>query len=258
MSAVSPETFAESRARLVENPYAGRGIIQGLSASAMKAIQVYWLMGRSDSSRARVLAVRPDEALGSGAQKVQTEPHGLPEGTDTSLIIYNALRSHGGRHVVTNGDQTDTIIEALQRGGSFKQAIATRVYEPDAPNYTPRISGMIDLSSTSAPVSTLSVIKKAGQTPFADYKSFTDVLTPERAGIGQTIHTYMGDGNPLPSFNTAPYELPLGDNIRDIAQEYWEALNEANRVALVTRSIDLRSGAQEFFVINAADEEKAA
>ncbi|MFZ3010072.1 MAG: IMP cyclohydrolase [Candidatus Microsaccharimonas sp.] len=258
MSAISPETFAENRARLVENPYAGRGIIQGLSASAMKAIQVYWLMGRSDSSRARVLAVRPDEALGADTEKVQTEPHGLPEGTDTSLIIYNAMRSHGRRHVVTNGDQTDTIIETLQRGGSFKQALATRIYEPDAPNYTPRISGMVDLSSTSAPVGTLSVIKKAGETPFADYRSFAEVLTPDRAGIGQTIHTYMGDGSPLPSFSTPPYELPLGDDIRDIAQEYWEALNEANRVALVTKSIDLRTGDYDYFIINAADEKKAA
>ncbi|MFY9228577.1 MAG: IMP cyclohydrolase [Candidatus Microsaccharimonas sp.] len=160
MSAVSPETFAENRARLIENPYAGRGIIQGLSASAMKAIQVYWLMGRSDSSRARVLAVRPDEALGADALKVQTEPHGLPEGTDTSLIIYNALRSFDGQHIVTNGDQTDTVIDALQNGGSFVSAIGTRLYEPDAPNYTPRISGIVDLTTPEAPDTTLAIISK--------------------------------------------------------------------------------------------------
>ena len=247
MPRVSPEVLHANLNRLGENPYPGRGIIQGLGAAADRAMQVYWLMGRSPSSRARTLLLEPDTASPEERLQVSTQPFNLPEGTDTSLIIYNALRSVDGSHIVTNGDQTDTIVDAIRSGDTFDEALYTRTYEPDAPNYTPRISGIIDLEQ-EVPLATLSVIRKNALQHHAFHGY---ILSPESAGTGLTVHTYMGDGDPLPSFRGSPYPLQLGETVEETAELYWDTLNPDNRVALVAKSIDLRSGEEEYKIINA-------
>lgn len=226
--------------RLRENRYPGRGIILGLDAKEAHYLQVYWIMGRSENSRNRVF-VREQES-------VRTAPLDATKVADASLIIYTALRTVGAAHIVTNGDQTDTITEHLRDGSSFEAALRTRRHEPDPPNFTPRISGLIDLSGAPPRL----VLSKITASPFGDPDSAHCFYEyPEfAAGFGVCVHTYAADGNPLPPFSQDPYLVPLPGTLPDIASLYWSALDGDNRVALAAKSISRRSGETELCILN--------
>ncbi|SDE08507.1 IMP cyclohydrolase-like protein [Paenibacillus sp. UNCCL117] len=228
-------------AGLQENVYPGRGIIIGLTPDGTRLIQVYWIMGRSENSRNRVFIEEPNGFL-------RTEAKDPAKLTDPSLIIYYPVKHAGGAHIVTNGDQTDTIHEALQAGGSFESALATRTYEPDAPNFTPRISGIVDLNDKQFAYK-LSILKSAGNT---EDQTLRHTYAYEKAlpGFGHCIHTYAGDGNPLPSFQGEPALVPLANDAEEIANLYWSALNEENKISLLVKTIRIEDGASELLVRN--------
>ncbi|WP_127588444.1 IMP cyclohydrolase [Paenibacillus koleovorans] len=228
--------------RLEGNRYPGRGIIIGLTPDATRLVQVYWIMGRSENSRNRVFIAEENGFL-------RTEAKDPAKLSDPSLIIYYPLRHTAtGAHIVTNGDQTDTIYEALNGGGTFEQALATRTYEPDAPNYTPRISGIVDLKDPQFAYK-LSILKTNQGDPAQTVRNF---YTYEKAiaGYGHLIHTYSADGDPLPSFTGEPTLVTLQDDIGATAKFYWEKLDEANRISLLVKSIRLSDGHTELTVIN--------
>lgn len=225
---------------LRSNPYPGRGIVIGQTPDGANMVQVYWIMGRSENSRNRVFE-RDGDA-------VRTAPFDESKVEDPSLIIYNCTRVHGRAHIVTNGDQTDTIYDALVSGEPMEDALHTRTYEPDAPNYTPRISGLIDLE---APVHayTLSILKTIDNNPSQPVRAFFHY---EHAipGIGHFVATYDGDGDPLPSFSGEPRPVPLVDDIEETCNIYWEALNADNKVSLLVKFIDVGSGASDTRLVN--------
>jgi IMP cyclohydrolase len=234
--------------RLSENPYPGRGIVLGLNSRGDEAQQVYWVMGRSENSRNRVLVREGDV--------VSTAPYDASKVIDPSLIIYNAMRIAGNTHVVSNGDQTDTIVESLENGQHLWEALQTRTYEPDAPNYTPRISGLIKKSPASRyPHYDLSIIRRSEVTgePQRIYSGGSYDIQNEK-GAGHCIHTYKGDGEPLPSFTEPPYKVPLGETTDETAETYWKNLNKDNRVALVVKGIRLATGEVNYRIINAHEE----
>ena len=237
---IAAETNAGS---LASNPYPGRGIIIGLTPDGTRYMQVYWIMGRSENSRNRVFI---EEENGF----VRTEARDPAKLTDPSLIIYYPVRHLGDTHIVTNGDQTDTIYEALQNGGSFESALATRTWEPDPPNYTPRISGLVDLSDKNTAYK-LSILKTnlndASQT-MRHYYHYEQGI----AGLGHCITTYSGDGNPLPSFQGEPVLMPLFDDVDQTASFYWERLNAENKISLLVKTIDRTSGKAVLKVLNKA------
>lgn len=226
---------------LQENIYPGRGIIIGLTPDGTKLVQVYWIMGRSENSRNRVFIEENNGFL-------RTEAKDPAKLTDPSLIIYYPVKHVNGAHIVTNGDQTDTIHEALQQGGTFESALATRTYEPDAPNFTPRISGIVDLRDEQFAYK-LSILKSSGNT---EDQTLRHTYTYEKAlpGFGHCIHTYAGDGNPLPSFQGEPALVPLANDPEQIAGTYWNALNDENKISLLVKSIRLEDGATELLVVN--------
>nr|WP_041618001.1 IMP cyclohydrolase [Paenibacillus mucilaginosus] len=226
---------------LKENVYPGRGIVIGQTPDGSKLVQVYWIMGRSENSRNRVF-IQEDNGF------LRTEAKDPAKLTDPSLIIYYPVKHLGGAHIVTNGDQTDTIHEALQQGGTFESALASRTYEPDAPNFTPRISGLVDLADEQFAYK-LSILKSSGNT---EDQTLRYTFTYEKAlpGYGHCIHTYAGDGNPLPSFQGEPQLVPLANDAQTIAETYWNALNEENRISLLVKTISLETAEAELLVIN--------
>lgn len=226
---------------LERNPYPGRGIVIGLNETGTHLVQVYWIMGRSENSRNRVFVVE-DNGF------VRTEAKDPAKLTDPSLIIYYPVKQVKRAHIVTNGDQTDTIADALASGGSFEGALATRTYEPDAPNFTPRISGIVDLDDPQYAYK-LSILKTSG---FGEDQTLRHYYTYERAvpGFGHCIHTYEGDGNPLPSFQGEPRLMPLVGEPAAIAETYWKRLNADNKISLLVKTIRLADGASEVLVIN--------
>lgn len=223
--------------RLSLNPYPGRGIVMGINSTGKLGVQVYWIMGRSENSRNRILAREGDV--------VKTVPFDESKVKDPSLIIYNAMKVVHGKHIVSNGNQTDTIVETIQKWGSFEGALKTRSFEPDAPNFTPRISGILDAFFIKFTLSRIAVDSNASSAPRHDFFNLD-----RSTGIGHCIHTYKGDGDPLPSFYENPYPVPLSGNIDDIARTYWEALNKQNRVALVAKTIRFSTGETDFRIIN--------
>jgi IMP cyclohydrolase len=230
---------ANLKSRLAENPYPGRGLVLGMDERGGHLVQVYWIMGRSENSRNRVFA--------TDGKKVWTEPADPSKCKDPSLIIYNALHELPGVFVVTNGDQTDTLCQTLLGGGTFEQALATRAYEPDAPNFTPRISGIFDLR-LGRPAATLSVLRRSVFGDGTDrffwrYEQFAP-------GVGHCVTTYRGDGSPLPAFEGEPYLLPLTGGPGCIANTLWAALNDDNRVSLCAKLIDPHTLESEVVVIN--------
>ncbi|HEY1405549.1 MAG TPA: IMP cyclohydrolase [Spirochaetota bacterium] len=239
MSDISSTAQSNLKA-LGANPYPGRGIVLGLSADGGSLVQVYWIMGRSENSRNRIFA----EENGF----VKTKAFDEKKLTDPSLIIYYPARHTGSSHIITNGDQTDTIFDALKTGGSFEGALSTRRFEPDAPNFTPRISGIIDLADKTA-LYRLSILKSI---PGTDEGCVRNYFAFEKgiSGFGHCIHTYAGDGNPLPSFTGEPYLVPLGANVKETAELYWNHLNGENRVSLMVKSISKTTGACEIKIIN--------
>lgn len=230
-------TFA---GRLVRNPYPGRGLVLGRSEDGGAWLQLYWIMGRSANSRNRIF-------VADGAT-LRTEPFDASAVEDPSLILYEAMLELERVYLVTNGDQTRTVCDAIVRGGSFEEALATREREPDAPNFTPRISGMIDLRG-SAPRFALSVLKANRADPaLTDRHSFRTAPPPRGLGLGLT--TYLGDGSPLPPFEGEPLWLPLLGDPSVLLDRYWEALDPANRVALALKRIPLDGGPGRLFVRN--------
>ncbi|MDF2815819.1 MAG: inosine monophosphate cyclohydrolase [Paenibacillus sp.] len=227
--------------QLQANSYPGRGIIIGLTPDGTRLLQVYWIMGRSENSRNRVFIAEENGYL-------RTEAKDPAKLTDPSLIIYYPLKHANGAHIVTNGDQTDTIYDAITSGGTFEQALATRTYEPDAPNFTPRISGIVDLKDNQFSYK-LSILKSSSGDEAQTLRHF---FTYENAiaGYGHLIHTYSADGNPLPSFQGEPTLVPLQDSIEETAASYWNKLNEENRIALLVKSIRLSDGQTELKVVN--------
>jgi hypothetical protein len=212
---------------LAGNPYPGRGLVLGRAESGASWLQVYWIMGRSENSRNRVLV-----AEGGALRTQAADPAKL---ADPSLILYEAMLELPGAYLVTNGDQTRTIYEVMEAGGRFEDALEMREREPDAPNYTPRISGLIDLRLGEA-VFALSILKASAADPaLTDRATFRPAPPPAGYGLGLT--TYEGDGDPLPSFRGDPLWLPLAGTPDQVADAYWRALDPENRVALAVKEI---------------------
>ena len=216
--------------QLRANAYPGRGIVLGRSADNRYGIAAYFIMGRSENSRNRVFTVTEDG--------IRTEAYDPSKMVDPSLIIYHPVRQVGDQLVDTNGDQTDTIRDFLAEGKSFGQALHTREFEPDGPNYTPRISGILNPDGSFK----LSILKSADGDPSCCHRFFYTYDHP-LAGEGRFIHTYMGDGNPLPSFEGEPERVVLdAASAEELAEQMWAALNSDNKVSLFVRYIDLASG----------------
>lgn len=225
-------------AELSATTYPGRGIVFGKSADGRCFYIAYFIMGRSENSRNRIFE---DDGRG-----IRTRAFDESKMVDPSLIIYAPVRVLDDVQIVTNGDQTDTIYEALKAGKTFEEALRTRTFEPDAPNYTPRISGVVEPKSNRY---RLSILKSANGDPSSIRRYFFDYDAP-RPGEGHFIHTYQGDGNPLPSFEGEPTPVTIEGNLETFSQTVWENLNKDNKVSLFTRSIDLASGAVTSLIFN--------
>lgn len=220
--------------------YPGRGLVQGISEDSKSAFQVYWIMGRSENSRNRVFEVE------NGKLSTQAADPALCE--DPSLVIYDAMLEAGASYIVSNGDQTTTIQAFLNDDKSFKAALDTREREPDAPNYTPRISGMVQKSDEQLEF-LFSILKANKVNPeLSDRHYFSK--SQVAPGTGLALTTYIGDGNPLPSFCGEPFELPLQGTAEDILNLYWDTLNEDNKISLAIKTIDLASGNSSILIKN--------
>jgi hypothetical protein len=220
----------QNMVKLHANVYPGRGIVLGQSPDGRHLIQVYWIMGRSANSRNRIFAMDGSAVKTAAFDETKVE--------DPSLIIYYPARVYQNAHIITNGDQTDTIFDSLQKGGTFESALDTRTFEPDAPNFTPRISGIIDLDSFNA--YQLSILKSTandGRYINRHFFNYQNVIP----GVGHCIHTYVGDGNPLPSFKGEPYPVRLFNELSETAQSYWKILNPENKIALMVKFINIQT-----------------
>ncbi len=226
---------------LQNNPYPGRGIVIGKTPDGKFAVTAYFIMGRSVNSRNRIFVEE-----GEGIRTEAFEPSKL---SDPSLIIYAPVRVWRNRTIVTNGDQTDTIYEGLEAGKSFEEALAVREFEPDAPNYTPRISGVMEFAEGQFSY-TMSVLKSADGDPACCCR-YTFSYDRPLAGEGRFIHTYQGDGDPLPSFAGEPERIGIeNEDIDSFAERIWGSLNEENKVSLFVRYIEIETGEYESRIIN--------
>ena len=225
---------------LSSNTYPGRGIVIGRSGDGKYAVTAYFIMGRSENSRNRVFVED-----GEGIRTQAFDPSKL---TDPSLIIYAPVRVLGNKTIVTNGDQTDTIYELMDKQQTFEQALRTREFEPDAPNYTPRISGIMHIENNTYNYA-MSILKSNNGNPEACNR-YTFAYQNPVAGEGHFIHTYMGDGNPLPSFEGEPKVVAISGEIDEFAKAVWENLNPDNKVSLFVRYIDIETGIYESRIIN--------
>ena len=225
---------------LKENAYPGRGIIIGKSADAKSAVTAYFIMGRSSNSRNRVFVTD-----GDGIRTQAFEPSKLE---DPHLIIYAPVRVLGNKTIVTNGDQTDTIYENMNQQMTFEQSLRSREFEDDAPNYTPRISGIIKTDNGNFNYA-MSILKSDNGDPSSCLRHTFTYNNP-KAGEGRFIHTYMGDGNPLPSFEGEPELIDIPNDLDTFAADLWDALNEDNKVSLFVRFIDLETGEVKSKIIN--------
>ncbi len=224
---------------LQNNPYPGRGIMLGRSADNKSAVIAYFIMGRSENSRNRVFEETEDG--------IRTRAFDESKMTDPSLIIYHPVRRmDNGVIIVTNGDQTDTIRDNILAGHCYRHALNTRTFEPDGPNYTPRISGVVKPNGSYD----LSILKSLDGDPACACRYFFEYEAP-RAGVGHFIHTYERDGSPLPSFEGEPRRVAItAPDAETLAGDLWLALNEDNRVSLFVRYIDLETGDDETSIIN--------
>jgi hypothetical protein len=227
---------------LEQNAYPGRGLVIGRAPDGAW-LQVYWIMGRSENSRNRRFVAE--------GGSLRTEPVDAAKLRDPSLVIYDAMLEGDGRYVVSNGDQTRTVFGALARGGpfAFEAALATREREPDAPNYTPRITGLLDLADPAAPRLALGILRANDADPArTDRTSFRPAPPP--AGLGLGLTTYAGDGSPLPSFRGDPLWLPLAGDPEAVLEAYWAALDRDNRVALAVKRVAAEGGPGRIWVCN--------
>lgn len=222
-----------------ENPYVGRGIVVGKTADGKNAVSAYFIMGRSANSRNRIFAKR------DGA--VYTEPFDASKVEDPSLIIYAAVRESGNRLVVTNGDQTDTIVEGLSAGKTFEQALESRAFEPDFPNWTPRISAMLTFEGGN--FSYCMSILKSVDAEGSDCARYVFAY-PSKAGLGHFLHTYVTDGNPIPTFQGEPERVEIPNDMEAFTERLWNALNEQNKISLYVRYTDLATGKSRETIIN--------
>ena len=223
------------------NSYPGRGIVIGRSADGTKAVTAYFIMGRSENSRNRVFVEE-----GQGIRTQAFDPSKL---TDPSLIIYAPVRVLGNKTIVTNGDQTDTIYEGMDHQLTFEQSLRSREFEPDGPNYTPRISGVMHVENGKFNYA-MSILKSVDGNPDC-CERYTFTYDKPINGLGRFIHTYMSDGNPLPSFEGEPTLVEIGnDDIDTFAEKIWNSLNEDNKVSLFVRYIDIASNKAESRIIN--------
>ena len=222
------------------NSYPGRGIVIGRSADGTKAVAAYFIMGRSENSRNRVFVEE-----GQGIRTQAFDPSKL---TDPSLIIYAPVRVLGNKTIVTNGDQTDTIYEGMDKQMTFEQSLRSREFEPDGPNYTPRISGIMHLENGTYNYA-MSILKSNNGNPDACNR-YTFAYENPVAGEGHFIHTYMHDGNPLPSFEGEPKLISVPNRIEEFTDLLWNSLNEENKVSLFVRYIDIATGDIETKIVN--------
>ncbi|MBQ7638501.1 MAG: IMP cyclohydrolase [Clostridia bacterium] len=222
-----------------DNSYVGRGIVIGKSADGKKAAAAYFIMGRSLNSRNRIFTEKNGEIF--------TEPFDASKVEDPSLIIYAAVRQYENNLIVTNGDQTDTIYDGLKNGMFFGKALESRCFEPDAPNYTPRISGMLTFENGdfSYRMSILKSIDAEGSDCARYGFSY-----PSKAGLGHFIHTYVCDGNPIPTFQGEPERVMIPNCIDEFTNTLWDALNEDNKISLFVRYIDLETGEYDERIVN--------
>lgn len=225
--------------RIGGNPYVGRGIVIGKSSDGKKAAAAYFIMGRSANSRNRVFTVKNGEVF--------TEPFDASKVEDPSLIIYAALRKFENKLIVTNGDQTDTIYDGIAAGKSFSESLESRKFEPDAPNFTPRISGMLTFGEDNFKYE-MSILKSLDENG-SDCARYT-FSYPSKAGLGHFIHTYVTDGNPIPTFQGEPERVAIPDSIDELADEIWNNLDENNKISLYVRYTDLTDGSYEEKLIN--------
>ena len=221
------------------NSYVGRGIVIGKTPDSEKAAVAYFIMGRSANSRNRVFKER------DGA--IFTEPFDVSKVEDPSLIIYAALREYDNKLIVTNGDQTDTVYEGLKKGLSFSGALTAREFEPDAPNLTPRISGMITFADNDFTYE-MSILKSSDAEGSACNRYTFSY--PSLSGLGHFIHTYVCDGNPIPTFQGEPERVAISNDIDEFTSNLWDALDADNKISLYVRYIDLKSGKSDARMIN--------
>lgn len=222
---------------LRSNPYPGRGIVLGSSPDGEKSVIAYFIMGRSENSRNRVFVETPDG--------IRTQAFAPSKMTDPSLIIYAPVRVFGTSTIVTNGDQTDTIRDFLEKGLPMEQALRTRAFEPDGPNWTPRISGLLSPDGSYK----MSILKSADAAGSGCARYTFEY--PGLAGVGHFLHTYVCDGDPIPTFQGEPERvaIPQG-SLEEFARLLWDNLNEANKISLYVRFTDLASGACQETIVN--------
>ena len=233
-------TMLSIEQELKGNAYPGRGIIIGKSEDGTKAVTAYFIMGRSENSRNRIFVED-----GEGIRTQAFDPSKL---TDPSLIIYAPVRVLGNKTIVTNGDQTDTIYEGMDHQMTFEQSLRSREFEPDAPNYTPRISGIMHVEHGVYNYA-MSILKSDNGNSDSCLR-YTFAYENPQAGEGRFIHTYQCDGNPLPSFVGEPKKIAISGEIDAFTDLLWNSLNEGNKVSLFVRYIDIASGAYETRIVN--------
>ena len=222
------------------NAYPGRGIVIGRSADGKYAVTAYFIMGRSVNSRNRIFV---EDGAG-----IRTQAFDESKLSDPSLIIYAPVRVLGNKTIVTNGDQTDTIYERMDKQQTFEQALRTREFEPDAPNYTPRISGILHIESGKFNYA-MSILK-SNNGSLDSCSRYTFAYENAKAGEGRFIHTYMGDGDPLPSFEGEPKLVDINGDIDAFTDSVWNSLNEDNKVSLFVRYINIADGKYETRIVN--------
>ena len=223
------------------NAYPGRGIILGMTPDGKKAAIAYFIMGRSENSRNRIFV-----AEGSG---LRTQAFDSAKLADPSLIIYAPVRVLGEHTIVTNGDQTDTVYDFMADGKTFEEALRTRTFEPDAPNYTPRISGIVTREGEGFSYK-LSILKSCDGNPDSVQRFFYEYAQPV-AGVGHFLHTYACDGSPIPSYDGEPQPVLLEENdIDSFTKTVWDNLNPDNKVSLFTRFLDLETGTAQTRIVN--------
>ncbi len=225
---------------LENNSYPGRGIVIGTTADKKYAAVAYFIMGRSENSRNRVFCEKEEG-------EVIIYPFDASKVEDPSLIIYSPIRKIDNKLIVTNGDQTDTVYDFVKEGKSFEEALETRCFEPDAPNFTPRISGMLTFEKGSFTYK-MSILKSADEVG-SQCNRYTYCYNPI-AGVGQFIHTYNCDGNPIPTFTGEPERVEIPGSAKEFSELIWNSLNENNKISLYVRYINLENGETESVMIN--------
>ena len=230
--------MVELKKNLTSNVYPGRGIIVGKTPDGKNAAVAYFIMGRSENSRNRIFEKQPGGII--------IYPFDESKVADPSLIIYSPVRTIGSNLIVTNGDQTDTVYDFVSEGKTFEQALCTRCFEPDAPNFTPRISAMLTFKDGDFAYK-MSILKKSVGSDDCDRFTFDFA---SNAGRARFIHTYMGDGSPIPSFYGEPEQVETADDIDEFTGTIWESLNEQNKISLYVRYVSLSDGSVQERLIN--------